>query len=142
MKPVMQKVYNSQRGDCFSACVASILELQLDDVPNFHDFDDKDFSDALDEWFNDRGMVYLEFDLTIGDATEFISQLDMVYTIGTIRSPRARAIRHAVVCKGGKIIHDPHPNQDGYNCELELLGFILPMNPANIKRSDSWFLCQ
>ena len=35
MKPVDQTILTAPGGNCFAACVASILELPLADVPNF-----------------------------------------------------------------------------------------------------------
>ena len=36
MKPVMQTQFNLQ-GNCLSACIASLLELTIEEVPNFHE---------------------------------------------------------------------------------------------------------
>ncbi len=34
MRPVLQTIYEPPRGNCFMACVASILEVGIDQVPN------------------------------------------------------------------------------------------------------------
>jgi hypothetical protein len=36
MKPQKQKVVSNKMGDCFSACIASLLELPLEVIPNDH----------------------------------------------------------------------------------------------------------
>lgn len=36
MKPQKQKIVNDKYGDCFAACIASILELPIEVVPNDH----------------------------------------------------------------------------------------------------------
>ena len=36
MKPVKQRTVNSQYGDCFGACLASLLELPIEVIPNDH----------------------------------------------------------------------------------------------------------
>lgn len=35
MKPVDQTTFGFPGGNCFSACIASLLEMPLDDVPYF-----------------------------------------------------------------------------------------------------------
>lgn len=42
MKPVNQTQFKPPDGDCLSACIASILELPLNKVPNYI---------AYDNWF-------------------------------------------------------------------------------------------
>jgi hypothetical protein len=36
MKPQKQRVFSSKMGDCFAACMASLLELPIEVVPNDH----------------------------------------------------------------------------------------------------------
>ena len=41
MKKVYQRIHDPRRGDCFKCCIASILELEYDDVPNFIEMGEK-----------------------------------------------------------------------------------------------------
>src|SRR3954470_12112761 len=69
MKRVYQRTGSraGQNGDCFAACIASMLELSLDAVPNFHG----EFVNGMrlspgacqemTSWFTERGLYYVEF---------------------------------------------------------------------------------
>jgi len=35
MKPAMQTIFDDVYGDCFGACVASIFEFPIEEMPNF-----------------------------------------------------------------------------------------------------------
>lgn len=35
MKKVYQRIIDPKKGDCFKCCIASLLELDYDEVPNF-----------------------------------------------------------------------------------------------------------
>lgn len=39
MKPVYQTKHGAPEGNCFNACVASILECSLDDLPDLHEIE-------------------------------------------------------------------------------------------------------
>lgn len=104
MKPVMQTVFTMTRGDCFSACVASILEIELVEVPFFND-------DPVEEWWSRFKSWLATRDL---DATYYQSpEPQPGYTIVGGRSPRFPTRMHACVAKHGVIVHDPHPDGSG-----------------------------
>lgn len=91
------------KGGCFQACLASILELPLDDVPHFVEFDDWLY--RLQLWLADRGLVFL-YDIPPAYANYWGYHL-----IGG-PSPRGN-FRHCVVGKAGEMIWDPHPDRTG-----------------------------
>ena len=47
MKKVYQRIIDPKKGDCFKCCIASILELDYDEVPNFVEQEDW-FGAAID----------------------------------------------------------------------------------------------
>lgn len=124
MKPVdMLWTHNPELGligDCFRACVASILELDPFTVPNFCEEDwgkEKDFSwyKAMLKWLHPRGLTY--FDIQV--PAEFhgrwfegpaASGFETFHILSGI-SPRG--IQHSVVARNGIIVHDPHPSRAG-----------------------------
>lgn len=60
MKPVMQTNTNVPGGDCFRACVASILEIPLLDVPHYHETGtDERWWEKFQAWLSSRGMIAL-----------------------------------------------------------------------------------
>lgn len=102
MKPVTQTIFNAERGDCFAACLASILELELDEVPNFHG---ENWLFRYNRWLKPFNLVL--YDVTFPKGT---NQHPVGYSILAGTSPRYAPALHAVVCLDGTIVHDPHPN--------------------------------
>lgn len=59
MKPVYQKIHERHKGDCLDASIASLFELNLEDVPHFND--SNDWSGELSKFCEKQG--YRIFDL-------------------------------------------------------------------------------
>lgn len=101
-----------ERGNCYSACVASILGLPLENVPNFCAIDDDWFVKA-NEWLHENcGVVVLSFsgeDPLVNHQQEYG---ESVVYIATGRSPRGDW-HHSVLWKNGCVLHDPHPSRAG-----------------------------
>jgi len=147
---VRRKVHqNDGDGLCFSACIASLMGLRLEDVPCFWD-DDRgdsrraDMSDSAKAWLKSQGYVYweLRWDGELG------CQHEPCPCILSGRSPRG--IMHAVVGEffiiddgdmkghhGVQMIHDPHPSKAGIK-EVEWIGFLLPtrITPSPAEQGD------
>lgn len=95
-------------GNCFPACVASILGLQLDDVPFFStESQQAQLADA-NRWLKPRG-----YRLEMVRNTRRHKHPKGVYYIMRGRSPRMAGQYHMVVGKEGKLVHDPHPDNTG-----------------------------
>ena len=107
MKPVIQNDITFETGDCFGACVASILELPRESIPNFHTSSPRDFDKNVAEWCKDQGFVLL--DITLQDQ----SLVDSCYVVANGISPRNKDFHHSVVWFNGEIAHDPHPDGGG-----------------------------
>ena len=107
MIPVMQTILSPPFGDCFRACVASILELTIDEVPNFNTY--LAWYDALQWFLGDYGLYALDLRLISGaSAKDFLRG----YYIVSGKSPRFDCL-HAVVGRDGNIVHDPFPGGGG-----------------------------
>ena len=100
MKPVMQTVFG-ENGNCMQACVASLLELPLEDVPHFPISGQFLALERYLKQFDIRPVAY-----PVGTIHPY-----NVYYIGAGISPRG--LRHAVVCKDLLVVHDPHPDDTG-----------------------------
>lgn len=93
-------------GNCFAACMASILEIPLHVVPELA-ADDQ--TERAQRFLEDFGLYYVQVDPDDPVLETAFSHGDVFHTIeGT--SPRGG--QHAVVGLNGEMIHDPHP-QDG-----------------------------
>lgn len=110
-------------GDCMQACVASIFELPMEQVPHFTDaWQHDDYLSALRSWLNARDLAPLFLDIP-ADAYEAwcdnlaTLQMDAFHVLGGVS---ATGLRHAVVARYGRLVHDPWPEDDA------LRGVLLP----------------
>lgn len=117
MKPVDQTLFGPENGNCWAACIASILELPIDEVPNFG-IKKTWFPDTWN-WLLERGYASLYFGP--GDARH----VPYCYHIVSGRSPRGDW-GHAVVALGEKLVHDPHPDRTFLRGAVEDAWVIVP----------------
>lgn len=107
------------KGNCHSACIAMLLGLSIDDVPNFND--SADYNGALQAFLRDRGYTMLTFPIS---ATELRVFQKGFAIIGGM-SPRGHL--HAVLYKDGELWHDPHPERGGV--EVSAMDVVYPLRP-------------
>jgi len=95
-------------GDCFATCVASILDLDRQEVPHFMETDP--WWPGFQKWLFARGLDCEARKGTgpNGEVTEFPTG----YWIGSGRSPNADC-NHAVVMLDDQLAHDPNPSRRG-----------------------------
>jgi hypothetical protein len=100
-----------KKGNCFTACLASILDMPIEQVPNFIDFG-QDWFEPFYKFLREHGFEY--HGLRHGtDALTYEPGIDGYYIVGG-KSHREFAMSgHAVVFRHGKMIFDPHPSNDG-----------------------------
>jgi hypothetical protein len=128
MKPVHQTVFGESSGNCWSACLASILEVPIEDVPNFCGdpaCNENWFSDT-DKWLQERGLRII--DVTIIEGSEFGVGGDGIYMIGRGKSPRGNFSHSTVVTVQDGVFamaHDPHPSGDGLEGKWEYVSFLV-----------------
>ena len=106
MKPVYQTTFKTE-GNCFSACIASILEIDLDKLPKI---DNKD----LDNW-SASTKEYLEKNYNLSfffSDSNFRPKGYYILSGTTERNPK---LNHAVICldSDDNIVHDPLPKGSG-----------------------------
>lgn len=106
MRPVEQTLLSSEGviGNCFQCCVASVLELPLEEVPHFC----KDDRWPLNfyEWLDSKGYGWVE--LKGCDFYSFSENLG--YHIISGPSPRNKGL-HGVVGLNSEPYFDPHPDK-------------------------------
>jgi hypothetical protein len=136
MKPVDQTLFgprpNGKVGNCVSACIASLLDLDIADVPYFMGTDDEPddlWKKRINRWLAPRGFSFMHLKT---DGKRF-AQWPPGYFILMGRSPRGL---HAVVAKGGKIVHDPHPSRAGLK-SIDGFVVLLPLDPAKCRTRSS-----
>lgn len=119
MTPVQQDKFGEGEGNCFAACVATLLDLPLAEVPNFCiAAPPRNWWAEFQDWLRDRGCYAVEV-RTKG----LIVALPYfpVHVVLSGRSPRGD-FDHSVVgvaaeCGGFKMCHDPHPSGAGIEGE-------------------------
>lgn len=134
MKPVMQTIVGP-KGNCMSACLASVLELPLAEVPNFFEAgsDDTDYWNACRTWLRGLGLGILTINF---DGPAQWSQLRLGgYHIVGGSSPRMEGMDHATVWYRGRMVHDPHPDGTGI-VKPTTLDLLYVLDPARLGRGN------
>ena len=117
-------------GNCFQACVASVLEIPLEGSFNHGEFTDEEWFERFNEWLKLYGLgcIFVE----CSEENPLSSSPLCGIHIAEMQSEDG-GLRHAVVIDGDKIIHDPMPySRDGYNCCG--IYFFVPLNPKTCGR--------
>lgn len=127
MRPVDQTRFgfdgsDGAPGNCWQACVATILDLPLGDVPDEATFwkpgmtpgqSWRPYMNHVHRWLFERGLVLVEV-RTAGVC--YAGPLELWQQTAVIMSgpsPRNPQFQHAVVAHGSNIVHDPHPSRAG-----------------------------
>lgn len=104
MKPIDQDIFvddpQGRIGNCLQAAVASILELELKDVPHFGENDE--WYKNLFKWLWDNGYSCYDVNTIVWHTG---------YVIACGISPRGH--QHAVIYYQNELCHDPHPSNGG-----------------------------
>lgn len=152
MTPVTQtKFYepgveaSQQRGNCLTAVVASLLDLPIEDVPNFVQ-DDVDHGNDDPEWHwwtrmhqfvQSRGYAIFCLSAKPEDTTFPAPEPGEFYAVIGI-SPRDPNIHHIVIYQDGEMVHDPHPDRTGLTRVTDDWHWTLrPMNLGSGERAAS-----
>lgn len=110
---VMHAPKEGQFGDCFRACVASILELDPVSVPHFlFDGSQQAWKGRANKFLASHGLGLLVL-LVNEYVEEVLDEWPDAFHILSGRSPRHPDFYHAVVARNGRVIHDPHPSRAG-----------------------------
>lgn len=147
MIKVFQQVICKDKGDCWRACIASILEMKSDDVPNFVALAEKgwgkDSHGLAKAWLRERGLVMLE--CRGRDPKDAFNWRMIVgaFAIASVPSQMfPKECTHAVVaqwqehpenpdCTCLRLVHDPNPKNKPYPVDVKINGltYILPVRP-------------
>lgn len=135
MKPIRQivphKPDKGQIGDCFRACIASLLELPAEEVPHFCDGPEPSKDHAwyrrANAWLKQRGMIYMVYDYSEHSRRHLVENVGGgVYHI--LEGKSFSGDDHCVVGKDGEVVFDPCPFGRGLNGTPEYIGFLVATN--------------
>jgi hypothetical protein len=126
VKPVDQTTFGAPGGNCFSACVASLLELPIEEVPYFMT---DEFPGNFTKWLELRGLYFLRF--------KYVFMPPGFYIMGGLG---ARGMPHSVVMSGSLLVHDPHPSRAGL-VRLEEITVLVPLDPSRKDKGPVGHTC-
>lgn len=108
---VDQTTFGTPRGNCFAACVASILGLDVADVPNFcYLYEDVEWYEKFLEWLKPRGFGALTQQFP-GDPDPFFAwAARCAPSIPWIAGGSTERGLHCTVYVGTELWHDPNPH--------------------------------
>ena len=118
MKPVDQTKMHApphSKGNCLAACIASIMELSIDEVPALEELRSDVWWGYLWYWLELRGWGLEDhWRDTGGDncTGAILTPPEDEFYIAGGPSPRGD-FGHVVVMKGSRLIHDPNPHGGG-----------------------------
>jgi hypothetical protein len=134
MKRVKQNILhdpeNGKWGNCFSAMLASLLHVCIDDIPVFAG---DDWLKDVNQWLKKFGLAYINI-CAHDDYFERMGIKGCYHEIAG-ESPRFPANLHAVIGKDGRIVHDPHPDNTGVN-GIEQFGFLVVLEPWKLNAHE------
>lgn len=137
--PVEQRLFfnaeTGDRGDCMKCCIASLLELDYEDVPHFASMGDR--------WWIEYTNFLASLGWRIGSAWFTASEEDATaltgytqgYWLASVKSPRfshpdGRPGTHMVVMRDGAIAWDPHPEREEGHLGFVDGEILVPIDPA------------
>lgn len=121
MTPVMCRVKHDpprSYGDCLRACIATVLDLDAEQVPHFADMGATGVEAVASarRWLADRGLTIAAFAFpgseTLSDVLEYMGEMNPGVTwllFGSTARPGEPCTGgdHVNVCQGGAVVHDP-----------------------------------
>jgi hypothetical protein len=124
MRPVKQdRLYSPEgisNGNCFAACLASLLDLKLWMVPPFEDMFGRDeWRNRVKEWL---GKMF-KMDIIYYDHHKTENMPEFYIASGKSK----RGVYHSVIYSNGVLVHDPHPSNDG----IDSVEWVYVLEPTN-----------
>lgn len=99
-----------EAGDCLRACTATILQLNLDDVPHFVQYVEHPWGTDPHLWY----WALVGFCDAHGWRVDWLSDPDQTPAGWSMASGHSRRGHgHVCVAYDGEIVHDPHPARSG-----------------------------
>lgn len=144
MRAVKQSLRHSPEtgvyGDCHRAALASVLELDLQQVPHFAASGPDGMHERVRDWLISRGLIDLSIPIGGGNLADCLQMLAThVPSIPVLFGGTSRnGCGHTVVVMNGQIVHDPALDESGIVGPMEdgyfWLTIISPLHIATVAR--------
>lgn len=92
-------------GNCFSACLASILEFDLEEVPHFVNQSELHWFHLAKKWLYEKGLELVWIPLTVVETMDFKREIHYI-GVGYCEDGGV----HAVVVCNDEEVHNPSPS--------------------------------
>ena len=142
MKPVTQEITTGGDGDCLSACLASLLELEAGEVPKFRrDHGGTGMLPAARSWLVEKFGLSLICFYIEKVPIKWLGAAPGQLCIAVGRSAVPGGLFHAVVGRlsdegrAFEILHDPHPLRRGIMGRPRALYFLVPVDISTRSKS-------
>lgn len=99
MKPVLQTIFGRDNGNCFNACLASVLEIELSSIPYF--MHDDNWIEKYNQWLIENFGVYV-LDVSTETPETTLKGYHLIVGYNEISD-----CYHSQVGFNGKVVHDP-----------------------------------
>lgn len=114
-----------QRGNCYAAAIASIMELPITEVPNVEtlfEIDGSFWAEVMHTFLNSKGWdlatnnwfkVFHDgrYGIEEGKRSEMMEYCQNKFYL--VSGNTVRNIRHICIYQNGRLVHDPHPSKEG-----------------------------
>jgi len=116
MKKVYQTIVEKGKGNCQQAVIASLFELDLEEVPHFIEYQEA-WYDKMEEFVKSKGYPNLRCFQVVNSMDLNFKVLEQDggingYWSAAVKSQTFENTLHAVVIdKNMNVVHDPNPNQ-------------------------------
>lgn len=109
---VDQTLFGPKVGNCTAACIASLTDAGIHDVPDFNKWADVfgHWALAAEVWLRNRGWdMSPAWDYALSSVHGFIRE-DEITMAGGVNPD---GVGHMVLWKNDKMVHDPNPSRAG-----------------------------
>ena len=117
---------NGKHGNCLTAVLASLLHMDIEDIPVFAD--EETWVKDLNTWLRRYGLAYVMM-----SNAKFLEDhgITGVWHEVSGNTSRFSDVVHACVARDGEIVFDPHPDGTGLS-KIDLHGFFIVLEPWNV----------
>lgn len=132
MKPVFQNVLHrpseGQYGNCFSAVLASALEIPVEDVPHFlHDgCDGPTWRNRINDFLRPLNLAFIN----IADAPTWMREHGVRGLMHEQVGETPCGSLHSTLAVDGEVVHDPMPGSLGLSTYQDNWGLFIVLDPS------------
>ena len=127
----VQQTILGRGGNCFRACLASLLEMDLSMAPDVMSGPEGDnWVDRLNDWLRPRGWAAIMF-LQCKETDRMVKDIIAIACGLSPRSQGEEVLMHAVVWHNGRCLWDPHPDGGGLKGKPRDYLVLIPLDPAH-----------